>query len=439
MGEILDLAEALWSGEKNTYTHHPFGPPRGIEQIAQDTWFYKGFANTIIRQTDDGLIIIDPAATWDTKLKFEAVRSVSTMPLNTAIYTHGHVDHVFGIPEYAEEAKAKGVPRPRVIAHQAVPARFRRYRESVAWNAFINLRQFRGGVGEPMFPEEFYYPDTTYTDQTTIRVGKVTAHLKHARGETDDHSWLFFPDTRVLCTGDLFIYAVPNAGNPQKVQRYAMEWAAALREMSALEPKVLAPGHGFPIWGAERVKQALEETASFLESIHGQTIALMNKGVSLDTVLHTVKAPEELLNRPYLRPVYDETEFIVRNIWRLYGGWYSGTPSQLKPAPEKAQAQEIAHLAGGADKLAARAKEALKKGDLRMACHLVDWAYLASPASKKINEAAEKIYNARAEAESSTMAIGIFRAAAREMGQENRAKMPDGKVIQTQTERGKDY
>jgi cysteine synthase A len=68
----------------------------------------------------------------------------------------------------------------------------------------------------------------------------------------------------------------------------------------------------------------------------------MNKGVSLDEVLHSVKAPANLLERPYLKPVYDETEFIVRNIWRLYGGWYDGTPSHLKPAPEKSQAEEIA-------------------------------------------------------------------------------------------------
>ena len=27
---------------------------------------------------------------------------------------------------------------------------------------------------------------------------------------------------------------------------------------------------------------------------------------------------------------------IVRNIWRLYGGWYDGNPARLKPAPDEA-------------------------------------------------------------------------------------------------------
>jgi alkyl sulfatase BDS1-like metallo-beta-lactamase superfamily hydrolase len=437
MGEILELAEALWKGETDTFTHHPFGLPRGIEKIAANTWFYRGFANTVVRETDDGLIIVDPAATWDTKFKFDDIRSVTKKPLNTAIFTHGHVDHVFGVPDYVEEAKAEGWPRPRVIAHEAMLGRFRRYGESVGWNAYINLRQFRGGVGEPIFPGDFYYPDITYTDQTTIKVGGITASLRHARGETDDHTWVFFPDTGVLCTGDLFIYAVPNAGNPQKVQRYAGEWAAALREMAALGPEILTPGHGVPVIGADRVKQALENTASFLESIHEQTLALMNRGVSLDTVLHTVKAPVELLNLPYLRPVYDETEFIVRNIWRLYGGWYDGTPSHLKPAPEKDLAEEIARLAGGAHELSARAEELAKSGDLRMACHLADWAYMVSPEDKRVREAAGRVYMARAEAETSTMAIGIYRTAAREMGGEEWAKrLPKGTVVQIQERRG---
>ena len=54
----------------------------------------------------------------------------------------------------------------------------------------------------------------------------------------------------MLCCGDLFIWASPNAGNPQKVQRYPLEWADALRQMLALydgpgrRPEVLLPVTG---------------------------------------------------------------------------------------------------------------------------------------------------------------------------------------------------
>ena len=60
----------------------------------------------------------------------------------------------------------------------------------------------------------------------------------------------------MLYTGDLFIWAAPNAGNPQKVQRYAREWAAALRAMASRGAEVLLCGHGVPVFGRERVAQA---------------------------------------------------------------------------------------------------------------------------------------------------------------------------------------
>jgi len=57
-----------------------------------------------------------------------------------------------------------------------------------------------------------------------------------------------------------------------------------------------------------------------------------------------------------LRPLYDEPEFVVHNIWRLYGGWWDGNPAHLHPPGERAVATEVAELAGGADTLAWRCR-----------------------------------------------------------------------------------
>src|SRR5260370_7905177 len=81
----------------------------------------------------------------------------------------------------------------------------------------------------------------------------------------------------------------------------------------------------------------------------------MNSGARMDEVIHNVKPPGNLIEKPYLQAVYDEPEFIVRNIWRLEGGWHDGVPSHLKPAPEAAQALEIADLAGGVGPIIHRA------------------------------------------------------------------------------------
>jgi alkyl sulfatase BDS1-like metallo-beta-lactamase superfamily hydrolase len=85
-----------------------------------------------------------------------------------------------------------------------------------------------------------------------------------------------------------------------------------------------------------------------LESLVGQTVALMNRGCTLDEVLHSVSGPAELLAKPWLRPRYDDPEFVVRAIWHLYGGWFEGNPANLKPALAAELPGELAALAGGA-------------------------------------------------------------------------------------------
>jgi alkyl sulfatase BDS1-like metallo-beta-lactamase superfamily hydrolase len=212
----------------------------------------------------------------------------------------------------------------------------------------------------------------------------------------------------------MFIWASPNCGNPQKVQRYARDWAIAFRKMLALDAHVLLPGHGLPIVGADRVRQALTEGAELLESLVEQTLAMMNEGARLDDILHTVKAPAHLLERPYLHAIYDEPEFVVRNIWRLYGGWYDGNPAHLKPAPDAALARELADLAGGATRLAERARELAAAGELRLAGHLAELAAQAAPDDKGVHGARAEVFGARAEEEASTMSKGIFSWAAHE-------------------------
>ena len=407
---VLDLADKLWRGEIRVEDHHPFAVLGGLEEVAPGVAFLPNFANvTALRVTDhpgDGVVLVDTGSPFTAGRVHEEVRSWEAGPLRWAVFSHGHIDHVFGVGPFQEEAAARGWDAPVVLAHEAMPARFDRYRLTAGWNTAINARQF--GAGGLSWPVEYRYPDQTYRDVRVVEAAELTLELHHARGETDDHTWTWVPQRRVLCCGDLFIWASPNAGNPQKVQRYPAEWARALREMAALGAELLLPGHGAPVAGADRVRQALEDTAALLESLHDQTLALMNDGADLDTVLHTVRAPAELLDRPYLRPVYDEPEFVVRNVWRLYGGWWDGDPASLHPAPADALARELAALCGGAEALAARALELAEAGELRVAGQLAEHARRADPASAAAREASAEVNRRRMEAATSTMSKGIY-------------------------------
>jgi glyoxylase-like metal-dependent hydrolase (beta-lactamase superfamily II) len=415
--DILAAADRLWRGELTTRELHPFSHPGGLVEVADGVAFCPSFANATCVATDDGLVMVDTGSSVTAPLIHEEVRRWSPDRLDTAIFSHGHIDHVFGVGVFEAEAAARGWRAPRVVAHEHVARRFDRYVRTAGYNQVVNRRQF--GFKDLVWPTAYRYPDESYATEHTLVVGETTIHLRHEQGETDDHTVTWLPDARALCCGDLFIWASPNAGNPQKVQRYPAEWAAALRRMADLDAAVLLPGHGLPVVGADRVRTALVDTAQYLEHLVTATLELMNEGARLSEILHTVRPPADLADRPYLQPVYDEPEFVVRNVWRLNGGWWDGNPASLLPAPEAALAGELAALAGGPGTLCDRALALLAVGDdasLRLAAHLAELAWLAAPTDAAIGEVRRQVFTARAEAATSTMAKGVFRWAARESG-----------------------
>jgi alkyl sulfatase BDS1-like metallo-beta-lactamase superfamily hydrolase len=424
MGRILELAERCWSGGVDP---REFWKPTGeTEEIAPGVFFLHAFANVTVVRTGSGLLLVDTANYVARARTFASVRAIDRAPLHAAIYTHGHADHAFGLPPFLAEAAEKGWPRPRIIGHRSVAARFDRYRATTGYNGLINARQFSIPAS---WPSEYDYPDTVYEGALRFEPADgVTLELQHARGETDDATWVWWPERRILWTGDLFIWVAPNAGNPQKVQRYAAEWAAGLREMAARGAELLIPGHGMPIVGPARVRQALTDTAEWLESLVSQTLALMNAGATLEEVVRGVKPPARLAERRYLQPVYDEADYVVRNLWRLYGGWYDGLPAHLKPAPEAELGREVMTLAGGIDGLIGRALALAGDGRLALAAHLIDWAVAAEPEHREAHAARARIYERRAEDARALMTRGIFSATARESAEKSRDPLsPQGR------------
>jgi len=394
--------------EERTMTGLFDSSAQGLCELADGVALIEAFSNVVAFSTDEGIVVFDVSHQLSAPAVLGELRSWSTAPVDTAVYTHGHVDHVTGAQAFDADAVSRGHRPIRYIGHEAVDERFDRYVLTNGYNGWINMRQFR--LPEPAWPSDYVYPDLTYRDSLTIDVGGTSFELRHARGETDDHTWAYVPAANAICVGDLFIWQFPNAGNPQKVQRYAWDWVLALREMAATGAELLLPAHG-PAVGGSDVALVLNDTADALESLHRQTLELMNTGARLDDVIHSVRLPDHLADRPYLQPTYDEPEFVVRNIWRLYGGWYDGNPAHLKPAADAALATEIAGLAGGADALIDRAAALAADGDLRLACHLIEMAVQADPDSRRAHEVRAAVYDERRRTESSYMASGIYRSA----------------------------
>jgi alkyl sulfatase BDS1-like metallo-beta-lactamase superfamily hydrolase len=403
------LFERLWTGaaameEWTAAVSGRSARPVADNIIAIHTGYLFGNATAV--RTAAGLVLVDTGSRETASQTLEVLRRWDAGPVHTVIYTHGHIDHTWGAKLLDKEADAKGIARPRIMAHRNVLYRFDRYDATHGLNSLVMGRQFN----QPgySFPEGHRRPDEVYDDNLALTVGGVRFELSHGRGETDDASFVWLPEQRVLASGDFVIWVFPNAGNPRKVQRFAPDWAAALRRMQALRPEVLIPGHGPVIVGAERAAQVLGDGAEVLESLTRQTVELMNRGSSLDDILHTVRAPADLLAKPYLLPKYDDPEFVVRNIWHLYAGWFDGNPAHLKPAASAELAAELASLAGGADKLAQRAAVLAEAGQTRLAAHLVEHAATAAPQDKAIQATRANVYERCAAAETSLIGRAIF-------------------------------
>ena len=229
-GKPPEEAKFFWSG--------------GPVEVAPRTWFQSQLSGVTGFETDEGLVLVDSGLHRLAPRLAALLRQKTEAPVHTVIFTQGHVDHAFGVGAFLVPGQA----RPRIIAHRAMPERFRRYELTSRFNAAINARQFGGSVSRGANGGEFdnfhapdLAPDLLYDERLTVRVGGITFEVVHCRGETDDHSWVWCPERRLLCPGDLFIWGVPNAGNPQKVQRYPWDWAAGLRAWRRSTPTAFVP------------------------------------------------------------------------------------------------------------------------------------------------------------------------------------------------------
>ncbi len=377
-----------------------FGPR---EEVAPNVFMFPAFVNTYAFRCEAGLLLVDPGLAMGSTAVQEGVREWSDAPVVTAVYTHGHFDHAFGMRAFLEAGDT-----PQIIAQENCKNRFERYRLTNGWNQNINARQFGTGL---KWPDQFDWPTLTFRDSLTQRLGDVEVQFRAAKGETDDACYIWIPEKRYLFTGDLVIWAMPNCGNPQKVQRYPVEWADALEEMAGLGAEWLFPGHGLVVHGEEAIRVMLTETAAFLRDLASQVLERMNRGELPDEIFHAVEPDPELSTRPFLNANYDHPKFIVRNLTRLWGGWWNGNPADLLPAPPDEQAREISKAAGGTENLVARGRELLDAGNVRMAAHIAEWVVRAEPDSELGLALRRDVYEKRLGQEKSLMVQGIFREA----------------------------
>jgi alkyl sulfatase BDS1-like metallo-beta-lactamase superfamily hydrolase len=358
-----------------------------VVEVAPRTWLIRlPIVNAVLFETDAGLVLVDTGMAPAGPALLDAIRSVSNAPLHTAIYTHGHVDHAYGTWALLEAGET-----PEIVAHEALPGRFRRY---IRLRGSIAKYMSQPPEQMPEGPDDLVWPTRTFGDRLEFEIGGETFVLQHHPGETDDQLYVWVPGRRALASADYYQGFLPNAGNGKRVQRYVEEWAAALREMAELEPALLLPAHGEALSDPAAIRENLLVLAEALQYIVDHTIAGLNAGLRKDEIWRSLELPPRLAAHPTLRIQYVSPQDISKMVIRRYTGWWEDIPSHWTPAPLEQQARSIVELAGGMEALADRARE-LFESDLRLASHLADWALLADPASPEAQALVIETYRRR--------------------------------------------
>ena len=344
-----------------------------LHRLGDGIYMLRLWANVCFIEATEGMVVFDVGLPFNGPRIVREMRSFSDKPVLYVIYGHGHADHAFGVEALLEDARERGHPRPRILAHANLPRRFDRYRRMLPYHERINRVQFGIPEGIPAFPWRYVYPDEVVGEEKVIRLRDLTLRLRHAKGETDDHLWMHVPELGVACVSDLWVWSCPNVGNPFKVQRYALDWARALEEVASCSPRLMLPGHGAALEGEERIGEACREVAEALRYLDGQVVEMLNRGMWQEDILHGFQWPEEYATSPYLQPIYGHPYFIVQALLRQYHGWYDGNPSHLFPAREAEVASQVLEMSGGAQRVLERARSLAGAGKRQLALHLVDF------------------------------------------------------------------
>ncbi|MEW6554451.1 MAG: alkyl sulfatase dimerization domain-containing protein [Actinomycetota bacterium] len=409
------------AGDTSLGSQALFSDAGGMRDFGDGVFMLQGFANVCLIETGEGLVLFDAGLPTDGWRIVKELRAVSERPVRYIVYGHGHADHAFGARPVLEDAEQRGDGKPVILAHEALPARFDRYQRMLPYHEHINRIQFAIPEGIPAFPWDYIYPDDTFREEKSFRLGGTTFELKHARGETDDHVWMWVPERKVVCASDFWVWSCPNVGNPFKVQRYALEWAQALEDMAALSPELLLPGHGAAIRGKAGVEEACTTVASALRYLDGQVVDMLNQGRWQEDILESFTWPEEFAASPYLAPIYGHPYFVVQALLRQYHGWYGGNPSRLFPSPRSELAAQMLELAGGADAVMDRARGLGDEGRAQLALHLVDLVLdVGAEPRREALELKSSLLETLAAQEKSLIARNIFLGGVRQITKELR-------------------
>lgn len=339
----------------------------------------EGQCNSYLVLTPDGgSVVVDTggADSPSSRLLAQARR----YPVRGVLLTHGHEDHVAGITRFVTGTNVPVVAQREIVDLLAYDDRL---------HDFLARRTaHHRGLPEPApgpAPVVTPVPATVlFDDRWSAELGGLRVEMIHTGGETPDTSVVWVPTLKAAFVGDSFYTSFPAIYTLRGTRpRWALDYVKALDTALALEPEVLLPGHGAPVLGRERVRAALTDYRDAVRHVHDATVAGMNAGKDVTTLMREVTLPPG----SRVDESYGRVSWSVRGIYDGYAGWFDETPQAMYPEPPGAAYPELLALAGGAEPVVARAAALTAAGQPVKALDLCDVVLATEPAHRGALEA----------------------------------------------------
>ncbi len=342
---------------------------------------------------DTGVVAVDSGSVPElSAAAIAGLREHTDLPIRALVYTHGHPDHTGGAPAFLEENPDIEIWGIAGFGHEA--QEFARNQVAIARRRGIRQAGFQlppekrinNGIAPAVYPKKGALaggpsggpdprtlPTHTFDHHATLSIGGITLEVSYNPGETEDQIMTWFPDDRVVFSGDNMYRSFPNLYAIRGTQyRNVLDWCEPIDRIRAKRADHLVLGHTLPFSGADDVDEALETYSRGLWHVYHETIAGMNAGKTPDELAHEVTLPDDLADNPLLGQYYGNISWGVRAIFSGILGWFDGNPTHLNPLHPADRARRVAELAGGPGVLLERANTALEAGDAQWAAELYD-------------------------------------------------------------------
>ena len=257
------------------------------------------------------------------------IKTITNKPVRTVVNTHFHYDHTDGNSVFPAEVEIIGHEylRTAILTFDVL------HREPYQTSQGARLQEQTANLQKQIATEKDAAkkaalakdlavaqaipaqlkeikptaPNVTYASKMTLHKGKREIQLLFlGRGHTGGDTFVYLPQERIICTGDM----EEGARVAYMGDAFFDEWVTSLDALKKLDFALVLPGHGTPF----RDKGVITAFQSYLTDLMKQGASLRKQGVPADEAAKRVDLTSHKKDFPEIQGPGAE----VRGVRRLY-------------------------------------------------------------------------------------------------------------------------